>query len=349
MCRDQELDSMPRDVLWSLTPCGGCAAKAAASVAMEFSSMAGIDGEKLFMNDAGVGEIDGHRIGFTVDFITPLVPDPLDYGRIAAANALSDVYAAGMLPRYALTVACVPYGQAERAFASALRAAISYLNELGCTVIGGHSVTDPEPKLGFAVIGVPNLTGRLLGTGARPGDALILTKPLGVGVITSACKLELLDNEALNIAIRTMLAPSSFLPALLEHPLGQDVHAATDVSGFGLLGHLKEMCIRSGVGAEVSLARIPVLPYAAKMANQGISTSAFDSNVQYISDCCPALAALPESLQIVLTDPQTSGGLLLSVSVEQAEHIRANLPPELASAAVIGRMTADKGRLALVS
>ena len=336
--------------LWSLTPSGGCARKAAPSVAHEFALLAGDAGTESFMSDVGVADLHGHMVGLTVDFITPIVPDPVDYGRIAAANALSDVYAVGMIPRLALAIACVPEGEAVSSFARALAAGISYLAEHGCTLVGGHSVTDPEPKLGFAVVGVLNRTGRVLDRGARPGDALILTKPIGVGVLTSAYKVGLIGDRELQIAVETMLAPNSFLPALIEEPFGESVHAATDVTGFGLLGHLKEICTRSAVGADITVQSVPVLPNASELAGQGISTSAFGSNLKYVeADFGASLASLPQAAQVVLTDPQTSGGLLLFVSPEAADEIIACLPDALSAAAIIGRATAARGALRLLS
>ncbi len=349
MTVNQDFQSLPGD-LWSLTPSGGCARKAAPSVVHEFALLAGNADPESFMSDAGLADLEGHMIGLTVDFITPVVPDPVDYGRIAAANALSDIYAVGMIPRLALAVACVPDGRAASSFARALAAGISHLAEHGCTLVGGHSVTDPEPKLGFAIVGVPNQTGRALNRGARPGDALILTKPIGIGVLASGYKAGMIGDRELQVAIETMLAPNSFLPALIEEPLGESVHAATDVTGFGLLGHLKEMCTRSAVGADISLQSVPVLPNAAELADRGVLTSAFDSNLKYVEpDFGASLASLPRAAQIVLTDPQTSGGLLLFVSPEAADEIIASLPEALSAASVIGRATEARGPLRLLS
>lgn len=349
MTVSQDFQGRPDD-LWSLTPSGGCARKVAPSVAREFALLAGNGDAESFMSDVGLAELQGHTIGLTVDFITPIVPDPVDYGRIAAANALSDIYAVGMIPRLALAVACIPDGRAASSFARALAAGVSYLAEHGCALVGGHSVTDPEPKLGFAVVGVPNQTGRSLDRGARPGDALILTKPIGIGVLASACKAGLIGERELQAAIEAMLAPNSFLPALIEKPLGESVHAATDVTGYGLLGHLKEICTRSAVGADITVQSVPVLPDAVELADRGASTSAFGSNLKYVeADFGASLASLPRAAQVVLTDPQTSGGLLLFVSPEAADEVIASLPQALSGASVIGRATAAPGALRLLS
>lgn len=335
--------------LWSLTRSGGCARKAPPAIAHEFSCLAGEARADSFMSDAGLAELQGHAVGLTVDFITPIVPDPADYGRIAAVNALSDIYAVGMIPRLALAVACVPEGGAASSFTGALAAGISCLAEHGCVLVGGHSVIDPEPKLGFAIVGIPNHTGRTLDRGARSGDALILTKPIGVGILTSAYRSNLIGDRELQIAVETMLAPNSFLPTLIETPLGDFVHAATDVTGFGLLGHLKEMCIRSTVGVDLALQCVPILPNASELADIGISTSAFSANLKYVeADFGVSLMSIPQATQIVLTDPQTSGGLLLSVSPDAVHNIIAYLAETFSMASVIGQVTAAPGEFRLI-
>jgi selenide,water dikinase len=278
-------DQIDADGLWGLTNCGGCARKAPALVTVEFASMAGCATGAAFMSDVGLADLQGNTLGLTGDFITPVVPNPVHFGQIAAANALSDIYAAGMLPRFALAIACVPEGDAALSFARALAAGSAYLAAHGCFLIGGHSVTDAEPKLGFAVVGQPNRTGRIVSHGAQSGDALILAKPLGVGILTSACKAGLLPIGALDVAVQTMLSSNSFLPALIESPVGDAIHAATDVTGYGLLGHLWELCARSAVGAEVMLDSLPVLPGVRELADAAVHTSPFRSNSQACQHC----------------------------------------------------------------
>jgi selenide,water dikinase len=334
--------------LWALTNCGGCARKAPATVALDFAALAGCANDATFMSDVGLADLQGNTLGLTVDFITPVVPDPVHFGQIAAANALSDIYAAGMLPRFALAIACVPEGDATSSFARALAAGSAYLAAHDCTLVGGHSVTDAEPKLGFAIVGQPNRTGRILAQGAQPGDALILTKPLGVGILTSACKAGLIPSEAMDVAIQTMLSSSSFLPALIEGPVGEAIHAATDVTGYGLLGHLRELCTRSAVGAEVLLDSLPVLPGVRELAAADVHTSAFRSNSQYVAgQCDPPLASLPLADQLILTDPQTSGGLLLFVAASAVPDVLASLPGTPFPPSVIGTATAEAGTLRL--
>jgi selenide, water dikinase len=334
--------------LWALTNCGGCARKAPAMVTRDFAAMAGCANDATFMSDVGLADLQGNTLGLTVDFITPVVPDPVHFGQIAAANALSDIYAAGMLPRFALAIACVPEGGATSSFARALAAGSAYLAAHGCILVGGHSVTDTEPKLGFAVVGQPNRTGRILGQGAQPGDALILTKPLGVGILTSACKAGLIPIGALDVAVQAMLSSSSFLPGLIESPGGEAIHAATDVTGYGLLGHLWELCTRSAVGAEVMLDSLPVLPGVRDLATADVHTSAFRSNSQYVTgQCDPPLTSLPLADQLIVTDPQTSGGLLLFAAAGAIADVLASLPGAPYPASVIGTATAKPGMLRL--
>ena len=319
-------------------------------VTLNFASAAGCANDATFMSDVGLADLQGITLGLTVDFITPVVPDPVHFGQIAAANALSDIYAAGMRPRFALAIACVPEGDATSSFARALAAGSAYLAAHDCTLVGGHSVTDAEPKLGFAIVGQPNRTGRILAQGAQPGDALILTKPLGVGILTSACKAGLIPLGTLDVAVQTMLSSSSFLPALIESPVGEAIHAATDVTGYGLLGHLRELCTRCAVGAEVMLDSLPVLPGVRDLAAAGVRTSAFSSNSEYVAgQCNPPLASLPSADQLILTDPQTSGGLLLFVAADAVGVVLASLPDTPYPASVIGTATTEAGTLRLTA
>jgi selenide, water dikinase len=336
--------------LWGLTNCGGCARKAPALMTLEFAAIAGCANDASFMSDVGVADLQGNILGLTVDLITPVVPDPIHFGQIAAANALSDIYAAGMLPRFALAIACVPEGDVAPSFARALAAGSAYLAAHDCFLVGGHSVSDAEPKLGFAVVGQPNRTGRILSQGAQPGDALVLAKPLGVGILTSACKAGLVPIGALDVAVQTMTSSNSFLPALIESPFGDAIHAATDVTGYGLLGHLWELCTRSAVGADVRLDSLPLLPGVKELADAAVHTSAFCSNSQYVAGRCdPVLDSLPLADQLILTDPQTSGGLLLFVAADAVADVLVKLPDMPYRASIIGTATAETGIVRLIT
>lgn len=340
----------PDSELWRLAPCGGCARKVPARTARRFAELAEHSRRADFMADAAlVGLGAGQTTALTIDFITPIAPRLEDYGHIAAANALSDVYAVGYVPRFALAVSCVPQGPATEEFLIALEAAAVCLAKAGCVLVGGHSVVDPEPKLGFAVVGTPNRTGRDLSTGARPGDALILTKPLGVGILTSAYRAGLIERAELEPAISTMSRLNDFVIGLVEGPLGEHISAATDVTGFGLLGHLKELCARCGVGAMLDVGSVPLLPEVARLAAQGVSTSAATANREYVAAECTGLSALPPGEQIVLTDPQTSGGLLLAVHPRHVDAVLRRLPHDVGPTAVIGRCTDRAGHLAVAA
>lgn len=346
----QEPTSTSGQELWRATPCGGCARKVSPEMAQRLARLGKVEDFSSFMGDVAVVEPSvGQSLALTIDFITPVVPSPGDYGRIAAANALSDAYVAGAVPRFALGVACVPPGAAAEDFALAFEAAAAYLAEAGCVLVGGHSVVDPEPKLGFAVVAVPNSSGRLLAAGARPDDVLVLTKPLGVGVLTSAFRAGMIAEAALRPAVDSMVASNAFVIPVLQSPLGAGIHCATDVTGYGLLGHLKELCVRSGVGAEISCAALPVLPGVVELAATGTSTSAFATNAQYVAEeCGDALQARTLAEQIILTDPQTSGGVLLAVAGDQVDDLLAVLPDKAGSACVIGRVTDRPGQIGIV-
>ncbi len=293
------------------------------------------------MEDAAKVRIGSEDAVQTIDFITALVPDPADFGRIAAANALSDIYVVGAWPICAMAIACVPTGPAVAEFAIALSAARDFLAENGCALIGGHSVVDDEAKLGFAITGKPNATGRLLGSGAEVGDQILLTKPLGVGVIASAYKVGAATDAVMAIAVSSMTKTNGLVPRLVESELGGAIHAATDVTGFGLLGHCFELCRRSSVGVSLRLDHIPVLPGARDFARSGICTSAFAGNAAYAAPACDfEIAGLAEADQIVLTDPQTSGGALIAIARESAEEVIALLALSGVVAALIGEVIA---------
>lgn len=294
------------------------------------------------MEDAAQVMIGSVRTVQTVDFITPLVPDPADFGRIAAANAMSDAFVAGAWPISALAIACVPLGSLDE-FSIALRSGRDHLAAERCQLVGGHSIADSEPKLGFAVIGTVNSTGRLLSTGALDGDAIILTKPLGVGVLTSAYKAGIVDENVLRTAIEAMSRPNSCVPRLLESSMGDAVHAATDVTGFGLLGHASEFARRNSLGAVLDLSSVPLLPGARDLAEAGICTSAFRSNVAYVEDQTDLqLKDLAMADQVMLVDAQTSGGALLAVEKDAIKAVCALLREWGDQAWAIGWLTAEE-------
>ena len=291
-------------------------------------------------DDAAVYRIsDEHAVVATTDFFMPIVDDPHDFGRIAAANALSDVYAMGGTPIMALAILGMPLGKIAPATVRAILAGgASICAEAGIPVAGGHSIDAPEPIYGLVAIGLVHPDRVRRNAGARAGDVLILSKPLGVGVISAALKADRLPEAAAKTAYAALVAATTQLNAVgTELARINAVHAMTDVTGFGLLGHVLEVCRGSGLAANVRFADLPLLDGVADLARQGCRTGAALRNwASYGSDVTLAASA-PEWQRDLLCDPQTSGGLLISTALEAAEHVLAVLHGAgFAQAAVIG-------------
>ena len=291
-------------------------------------------------DDAAVFRLTADRaIVATVDFFTPIVDDAYDFGRIAAANAFSDVYAMGATPLLALNLVgwprdTLPYellGDVLRGGADVARAA-------GAFVLGGHSIDDPEPKYGMAVIGEVHPDRITTNAGARPGDALVLTKPIGTGVLTTALKRDLLSEPELAPAVAAMTTLNA---AAARAMLAVGVHAATDVTGFGLLGHLHSLLEASGAAAEVTAQAVPLLPQARDMAARGAVPGGTQRNLASLVDSVSFSAGVDETTRVLLCDAQTSGGLLIAVAPGSAAALVTALEREQApAAAVIGRVVA---------
>jgi selenide,water dikinase len=286
----------------------------------------------------------------TTDFFTPIVDDPYDWGRIAATNALSDVYAMGGTPLLALNLVAWPReGLAFELLARVLDGGADVVRAAGALVGGGHSIDDAEPKYGLAVIGTVHPDDVLTNAGARPGDALVLTKPIGLGVISTAVKRDDATPELVDEAVRVMTAlNASARDAALE--LGHATHAATDVTGFGLVGHLREMLAASGVAAEVDVAAVPVIGGVRDLVAAGMVAGGTQRNHEFVSDVVD-WGALPEDEQLLLADAQTSGGLLIAVAAERVGALVDTLERRgTLAAAVIGRTTAGRpGHVAIRS
>jgi selenide, water dikinase len=276
----------------------------------------------------------------TTDFFTPIVDDPYDWGRIAATNALSDVYAMGGAPLLALNLVAWPReGLPFELLARVLDGGADVVRAAGALVAGGHSIDDAEPKFGLAVVGTVDPARVLTNRGARPGDALVLTKPIGLGVISTAVKRDAappaLIDEA--VGVMTTLNDSARDGALA---LGADVHAVTDVTGFGLLGHLREMLAASGVAAELDATAVPVIDGVRDLVADGMIAGGTRRNHAFVSDGVD-WGTLPEEEQLLLTDAQTSGGLLVAVADSRGDALVADLERRgTPAAAVIGRTTA---------
>ncbi len=278
-------------------------------------------------DDAAVYRLrDDLAIVLTTDFFTPIVDDPYDWGRIAATNALSDVYAMGGVPLLALNLVAWPRdGLAFELLARVLDGGAAVVADAGAIVAGGHSIDDPEPKYGLAVVGTVHPDRVLTNAGARVGDALVLTKPIGLGVVSTAVKRgvapELLVETAIDVMTRRNADAAEAAAAL-----GSAVHAATDVTGFGLLGHLRELLAASGVAATIDAAAVPVLPGVRSLLAAGMVAGGTKRNRDFVSDAAPVdWGALPEVEQLLLADAQTSGGLLLAVAADRVTDLGAEL------------------------
>lgn len=285
----------------------------------------------------------------TLDFFTPIVDNPYDFGRIAAANALSDVFAMGGIPLTAMNIVCFPIKELPGAIlADILRGGADQLRAAGVHLAGGHSVDDPEPKYGLSVTGTVHPERITTNAGARPGDVLILTKPLGTGILTTAAKRSALDPETLAVAVESMATLNAAAAAAMRAVgIGAEgVHAATDITGFGLLGHLSHVARESGVSLVLESVALPLLPRARELAAAGFTTGGGAANAAYLAEIVTFSESVPADLREVLLDPQTSGGLCIVVASDKAEALLAALKAQgVVTRAVIGRVEPGPGRI----
>ena len=299
-------------------------------------------------DDAAVFQMAPDRaLVATVDFFTPIVDDAYDFGRIAAANAFSDVYAMGATPLIALNLVGWPRDKVPlELLGDVLRGGQDVAREAGAFVLGGHSVDDPEPKNGMVAIGEVHPARIVTNAGARPGDALVLTKPIGTGILTTALKRDLLTAAELAPAVAVMTTLNAGAARALR---AVDVHAATDVTGFGLLGHLHSLLTASGAAAEVQAAAVPLLARARELAERGAIPGGTRRNLESLSGAVEFAAGIDETTRLLLADAQTSGGLLIALPESQVQTLRAALERERAPvAAQIGRVVAGPaGRIAV--
>jgi selenide,water dikinase len=299
------------------------------------------------VDDAGVFRLD-EKTGLiqTVDFFPPIVDDPYDFGTIAAANALSDVYAMGGRPVTALNVVCFPSDDLPaEGMMGILRGGADKLHEAGAVVAGGHTVDDRELKYGLAITGIVDPGAILTKAGARPGDALVLSKPLGTGLLTTALKQERLEREVLGAITRSMARLNA---GAVEALAGFHPHAVTDVTGNGLLGHALEMARAGGVTLVVDPERLPLLPSLPESARPEFASGGTGHNREYVGEQVSWEEDAAEPLRLVLFDPQTSGGLLVALPADEAEPcVEAMRSKGCASAARIG-LVMEAGSRALV-
>jgi selenide, water dikinase len=290
-------------------------------------------------DDAGFIPFGGGLLLQTADFFTPIVDDPYRFGQIAAANAFSDVYAMGGEPLTAMNLVAFPCTLDLGILREILAGGLSKTKEAGAKLCGGHSVQDEEPKYGLSVTGFVEEDRVVRNAGAKPGDALILTKPLGLGILTTALKRDIVSEEEIEDAVQT----ASLLNGPARNAMREVVpSAATDVTGYGFLGHLTEMLEASGVGAVVQVGEIPVWERAVPLANDGIYPGGLKSNREYLEDRVTTDGVQQNDL-LPLYDPQTSGGLLVAVPVVRASGLVAALERHGVSGSVVGEVVEQPG------
>lgn len=291
-------------------------------------------------SDAGIYRIsETHALVQSVDFFTPIVDDPYLFGQIAAANALSDVYAMGGKPLTALNIICFPTScQPLEIMETILRGGYDKVKEAGAVVVGGHSIEDPEPKYGLSVTGLVEISQLITGSGAHPGDQLVLTKPLGTGIINTAVKGEMIAENEADLVTGMMATLNA---AASEAMLESGVLACTDITGFSLLGHLHEMLVSSSVSAVLEYDRIPFYPRVKEMAAMGMIPAGAYRNLDYL---LPHLnwqgpVEVKDDALIMMADPQTSGGLLAAVNPAKIASFLAALKTRKTLGQVIGHIT----------
>ncbi len=340
------MERTPR--LTELAPAGGCAAKYSAARLEELlRGFAPVEAENLLVglapaDDAAVYRLDDERaLIFTIDFFPPLVDDPADFGAIAAANALNDVFAMGGAPLLALSVAAFPEELPGEAVAAILAAAAAKVQEAGALLAGGHTIRDPEPKYGLAVVGMASPDDIWRKSGARPGDALFLTKPLGTGLVLAGVQKGLLGRDEHDRAVAQMTRLNRDAADLLRP---RAPHAVTDVTGFGLFGHAVEVAERSAVRLVLESDRFPALPGAVEAAREGIRTGGDPRNREFAEGRLSS-SGVPAEYELLGFDPQTAGGLLASLPAAHAPVLEAEFAAGGCFLARIGRVEAGDGVL----
>ena len=289
-------------------------------------------------DDAAVYRLDDRTaLVVTVDFFTPITDDPYEFGLVAAANSLSDVYAMGGRPLVALNVVGFPAALAVEMLGDVLRGGYDKAAEANCLIVGGHTVDDNEPKYGLSVVGLVEPGKQVSNAGARPGDVLVLTKPIGTGIITTGCKAGVAPPGSVETAVETM---ATLNRAASEAMMEVGVNACTDITGFGLMGHLTTMLRASGVSAQVEMGQIPVLPGVSELLAQGVAPGGTHRNQAGVEDSVDWDAALTADDRLLLCDAQTSGGLLISVPETRLPLLLAALESRgVATRAVVGRVS----------
>ncbi len=332
--------------LTKLAKCAGCGAKVGAGVLSQLLEGIRVHQDSNLLvgfdksDDASVYKIsDDLALVQTVDFFPPIADDLYLFGQIAATNALSDVYAMGGEPKLCLNIMAVPDSMPKEAVHEMLRGGYDKVYEAGALITGGHSILDDEPKYGLAVTGFVHPDRVLTNSGARPGDVLLFTKPLGIGVLTTAAKADMASREAIEMAQELMTTLNKSARDIM---VNYRVHACTDVTGFGMLGHACEMAQGSGVEIELRTDAVDFIPEAAELAKIGILPEGMYRNRAFAESAVDA-GDTPLWKQDLLYDPQTAGGLLMSVDPADAEELLGELKDAVPSAQRIGEVREYRG------
>jgi selenide,water dikinase len=293
-------------------------------------------------DDAGVYRLrDDLALVQTLDFFTPIVDDPFEYGRIAALNSINDVWAMGGRPVTAMAITCFPKKGVDFAILKEImRGGLSVLTENKVVLVGGHSVDNEQIMFGYSVTGVIDPHKVATNSGARPGDAIVLTKPIGTGVISTGIKRAKASPEVVKESVATMMTPGKYAAAAIEK---FEIKGATDVTGFALMGHAWEMACASNVTIEIDSARVPLIDGALELAAAGMVTGADKTNREYVGADIEISPAVDPNLLKLFFDPQTAGGLLLAIPEEKADELLAELKENYPRAEAIGRVSPKRG------
>ena len=302
------------------------------------------------LDDAGVYKLtDDLAIIQTIDFFTPIVDDPYMFGQIAVANALSDVYTMGGKPLTAMNIVCFPIATMDLSILKdILVGGIDKMREANVTLVGGHSIDDSELKYGLSVTGVVHPDKMITNSGGVKGDKVILTKPLGTGIINTAAKAEMADKETIKIVTASMAVLNNTASELAQQSGG--LHACTDITGFGFLGHAVQLVKNSGISVEIDSSAVPLFPDATDLASQGMCPAGLHRNREFYAPWVEIADSVPLNVQDVLNDPQTSGGLLIIIDAAKADDLMGKLKSTgVEDAAVVGKVTGESsGKITVI-
>lgn len=329
--------------LTKLAKCAGCGAKVGAGTLVHMlEGFKSHTDERLIVgydksDDASVYVInEDTALIQTTDFFPPIVDDPYLYGQIAAANAISDVYAMGGTPKLALNIMCLSETMDKATVSEVLRGGYDKAYEAGVIITGGHTINGAEPIYGLAVSGFVHPDKVLKNSSAKPGDVLILTKPLGIGILTTSAKADMVDDEVCQRIYKQMATLNKTArDIMVKYP----VHSCTDVTGFSLLGHSFEMAQGSGCTIHIKADQVPYHPEAYELAEMGFIPAGAYRNREYVADGIEVKEGITRAMQDIMYDPQTSGGLLIAVDKEAADDLFAELKESIPQAAIVGYVT----------